>query len=160
LSEEELPDVDGIDHQSDAGLAAFRVDVYPERDVVRVAAVGELGLAAVAQLRAKIRELRHAGLARLVLDLRQLTFMDSSGVALILDEDRFARRHGHEFLLISGTPAIQRVLTLCAGDDALRLCSSSPRRCGSLRDDRPLLPLAMRRYLGELRHQAARRSAR
>jgi hypothetical protein len=59
------------------------------------------------------------------LDLRQLTFMDCSGVALMLDEDRFARRHGQDFSLIS-TPSIQRVLTLCAGDDALRLCSSSP----------------------------------
>jgi anti-sigma B factor antagonist len=150
--------VGAIDHQSYAGLAPFRADVHPERDVVRVAAVGELDLATVAQLQAQIRELREAGFVHLVLDLRGLTFMDSSGVALILDEDRFARRNGQDFSLISGTPAIQRVLTLCAGDDALRLCSSSPPRCGSRREDKPLLPLAMRSYLGALRHQAARRS--
>jgi len=150
-----------IDHQSYAGLAPFRVDVHPERGVVRVAAVGELDLATVAQLQAQIRELRDAGFARLVLDLRQLTFMDSNGVALILDEDRFARRDGQDFWLIGGSPAIQRVLMLCGGEDLLRLCATSPRRC-SMRDDRataaaedkPLLPLAMRSYLGELRHQA------
>ncbi len=109
-----------IDHQSYAALAPFRVDVHPERDVVRVAAVGELDLATVAQLQAQIRELRDAGFAHLVLDLRQLTFMDSNGVALILDEDRLARRNGQDFSLISDTPAMQRVLTLCAGGDALR----------------------------------------
>jgi anti-anti-sigma factor len=110
--------VGAIDHQAYAGLAPFRVDVYPERDIVRVAAIGELDIATIAQLHAQIRELRDAGFAHVVLDLRQLTFIDSSGVQLILDEDRFARRDGQNFSLISGPPTIQRVLTLCAGDDA------------------------------------------
>jgi anti-sigma B factor antagonist len=126
LIEEELPAVGAIDHQSYTGLAPFRVDVHPERDVVRVAAVGELDLATVAHLQAQIRELRDAGFAHLVLDLRQLTFMDSSGVALILDEDRFARRNGQDFLIINGAPAIQRVLQLCCGEDLLRLYATSP----------------------------------
>jgi anti-anti-sigma factor len=160
LIEEELP-VGAIDHQSHAGLAPFRVDVHPERDVVRVAAVGELDLVTVAQLQAQIGELRDTGVTHLVLDLRQLTFMDSSGVALILDEDRFARRNGQDFSLISGAPAIQRVLTLCCGEDLLRLCTRTPRRCSmrddpatAAADDKPVLSLAMRRYVGELRHQA------
>ena len=150
-----------IDHQSCAGPASFRVDVHPERDVVRVVAVGELDLATIAQLQAQIRELRDAGFTHLVLDLRQLTFMDSSGVALILDEDRSARRNGQDFLLISGTPAIQRVLTLCCGDALLGLYETSPprwstrhERATAAAEDKPVLPLAMRRYLGELRHQA------
>jgi anti-sigma B factor antagonist len=107
-----------IDRQSYVGLAPFRVDVHPERDFVRVAAVGELDVATVPELQAQISALRAAGFARLVLDLRQLTFMDSSGVALILDEDRAARRNGRDFSLISGSPTVQRVLTLCTGDDA------------------------------------------
>jgi anti-sigma B factor antagonist len=152
--------VSAIDHQSYEALAPFRVDVHPERDVVRVAAVGELDLATVAHLQAQIRELRDAGFTHLVLDLRQLTFMDSSGVALILDEDRSARRNGQAFSLISGTPAIQRVLTLCCGDDLLGLYATSPprwstrKRATAAAEDKPVLPLAMRRYLGELRHQA------
>ena len=150
-----------IDHHAYAGLAPFRIDVHPERDVVRVAAVGELDLATVAQLQAQIRELREAGFEHIVLDLRQLTFMDSSGVSLILDEDRSARRNGHDFLIINGTPAIQRVLQLCCGDAPLRLCATSPPRRSMRHDraapgpeDKPVLSLAMRRYLGELRHQA------
>jgi anti-anti-sigma factor len=148
--------VGAIDHQSYAGPAPFRVDVHPERDVMRVAAIGELDIATVAQLQAQIRELREAGFAHVVLDLRQLTFIDSSGVELILDEDRFAHRNGHSFSLISGPPTIQRVLTLCAGNDIPRCPQTAQIRCSNLREDKPLLPLGMRRYLGALRHQAAR----
>ncbi len=132
------------DHQTDADLATFRVDIHPERDVVHVAAVGDLDLATVMQLRARISELRDAGFKRLVLDLRQLTFMDLRGVALILDEDRCAQRNGHAFSLIPGPAAVQRVLDMCCAEDLLRLCfrpshsrgcehvpSSSDRDCRS-----------------------------
>jgi anti-sigma B factor antagonist len=156
LSEEELPDMVVIVHQSYAGPASFRVDVHPERDVMRVAAIGELDIATVAQLQAQIRELREAGFTDVVLDLRQLTFIDSSGVELILDEDRFARRTGQNFSLISGTPAIQRVLTLCAANDTPHCLQPAQIRRSNLREDKPLLPLGMRRYLGALRHEAAR----
>ena len=148
-----------VDHKSYIGPAPLRVDIHPERDVVRVAPVGELDRATVPQLRAQIDELRESGFEHLVLDLRQLTFMDSSGVALILDEDLAARRDGRDFVLINGAPAIQRVLQICLGDGVLRFRSPG-RRPGLLREqattawDTPALPLAMRRYLGGLRHQA------
>lgn len=149
------------DHPSYIPSAQFRVDVHPERDVIRLAPVGELDCATVAQLQAQISELRQSGFEHLVLDLRELTFMDSSGVALILDEDLSARRDGRDFVLINGAPPIQRVLKVCLGDDVLRLRSATPRRPSPLRQrsapaalDTPTLPLAMRRYLGGLRHQA------
>jgi hypothetical protein len=47
-----------------------------------------------------------------VLDLRQLDFIDLSGLRLILTLDRDARNHGHEFVVIPGPPAIQRLFKL------------------------------------------------
>lgn len=148
-----------VDHKSYTGPAPMRVDIHPERDVVRVAPVGELDRATVPRLRAQIDELRESGFEHLVLDLRQLTFMDSSGVALIVDEDLSARRDGREFVLINGAPPIQRVLKVCLGDGVLRFRSAgggpSPLRVrATAASDTPALPLAMRRYLGGLRHQA------
>jgi anti-sigma B factor antagonist len=148
-----------VDHLSYVVSTPFRVDVHAERDIVRVAPVGELDCATVAQLQAQISELRASGFDHLVLDLRGLTFMDSSGVALILDEHLSARRDGREFVLINGAPPIQRVLKVCLGDDVLRFRSASslrsPAREGSAAAwDTPALPLAMRRYLGGLRHEA------
>jgi anti-sigma B factor antagonist len=155
-------------HRSFAELAPFRVDVHPEREVVRVAAVGELDLATVAQVQTQIRELRDAGFERIVLDLRELTFMDSSGVALILEEDRCALRDGHGFSLIAGPPAVQRPLEVCCADVVSRLCSDAWRTAQAPPADSTaalrsgaVKPLAMGRHPGKLRHEARpqRRSA-
>ncbi len=93
--------------------APFRVDVHPERDVVRVVPVGELDLATAAELEEQLHELRSAGFDRVVLDLRELTFIDSSGIRVVVAEHQFADRSDHGFSLISGPPAVQRALELC-----------------------------------------------
>jgi anti-anti-sigma factor len=92
---------------------AFRVDVHPERDVVRVVPVGELDLATAAVLEEQLHELRSAGFDQVVLDLRELTFIDSCGIRVVVAEQQFADRSGHAFSLISGPPAIQRALEVC-----------------------------------------------
>ena len=99
----------------------FQVDVHPERETVRVAPAGELDLATRRELEAELAQLRDSGFRQVVLDLRRLTFMDSSGVALILAEDRCARSNGHDFSLISGPPQIQRVLEITGVDGYLRI---------------------------------------
>lgn len=91
----------------------FRIDVHPERTVVRVAPAGELDVTTASRLERQLHELRDSGFDRIVLDLRRLTFMDSTAIALILAEDQRARDDGHVFTLISGPPAIQRVLEVC-----------------------------------------------
>lgn len=91
----------------------FRVDVHPERDVVRVVPVGELDIATAPRLERELHELRSSGFDHVVLDMRGLTFMDSSGVRVVVAEHRFAEAGDREFSLISGPPAIQRVLEVC-----------------------------------------------
>jgi len=100
-------------------IAAFRVDVHPERELVRVAPAGELDLSTAPKLELQLHELRDSGFRRIVLDLRRLTFMDSSGIALILREDRLASDGDHAFALIAGPPPIQRILSTCGVLDRL-----------------------------------------
>ena len=101
---------------------SFRVDVEPQRDVVRVMPIGELDTATVGQLAKELTELRDAGFKCLVLDLRRLDFMDSSGVHLILDADAHARTNGHDFAVIPGPPVIQRLFELSGVGEHLRFC--------------------------------------
>jgi anti-sigma B factor antagonist len=108
-----VSDVRSSAPQPDLPPDAFRVDVHPERTVVRVAPAGELDLASVGVLELQLRELRDSGFDRIVLDLRGLTFIDSSGIALIVAEDRHARDEGQGFTLIDGPPAVRRVLEIC-----------------------------------------------
>ncbi len=103
---------------------SFRIDVHPQRAVVRVAPAGELDIATAGRLAGELQELRDVGFDRVVLDLRRLTFMDSTGVALLLSEDRCARENGHDFMLIAGAPPIQRVMEICGIARLMRYQSS------------------------------------
>ena len=91
----------------------FRVDVHPERDAVRVAPAGELDLTTAALLEKQLHELRSAGFERVVLDLRALTFIDSSGIRVVVAEHRFAEQAERRFSVICGPPAVQRALEVC-----------------------------------------------
>jgi anti-sigma B factor antagonist len=47
-----------------------------------------------------------------VLDLRELRFIDSSGVHVILDAAQDTRCYGGRLLIVRGTASVDRVLTL------------------------------------------------
>lgn len=63
-------------------IEPFRVDVAPDREEVRVSPVGELDLATVPLVDTELAELWSLGFARLVLDLRNVCFLDSTGLRL------------------------------------------------------------------------------
>jgi anti-anti-sigma factor len=90
----------------------FRVEVHRERNAARVTPVGEMDMATVGQVKDQLRDLQGAGHHQLVIDLRRLTFMDSTGVHLLLECDAHARQDGIDFAIIQGPPAIHRVLEI------------------------------------------------
>jgi anti-sigma B factor antagonist len=90
----------------------FHTTTRPERDRVVVLAQGELDVATVPRLEQEVRELRAAGSASIVLDLRELTFMDSTGVRLLLQFDAEARSDGFSFAILDCEGPVRRVLTL------------------------------------------------
>jgi anti-anti-sigma factor len=92
--------------------AAFRVDVARERDAVRVCPVGELDMGTIGRLRARIDEAIASGVERLILDLRQTTFLDSAGVHLAIDTDSATRQSATEFAIIAGPPTVQRTFEI------------------------------------------------
>jgi anti-sigma B factor antagonist len=51
--------------------------------------------------------------ARLAIDLRGVTFIDSSGVHALIETSRLARQSGVEFSIIPGSRPIQRVFEVC-----------------------------------------------
>ena len=102
------------DGHAEAMLAAvaFRVDVAQERGAVRVCPVGELDMATIGQLRARLGEAMDSSAARVILDLRQTTFLDSSGLHLAVETTAWAARNGTEFAIIAGPPDVQRTFDI------------------------------------------------
>lgn len=111
---------------SRAGPRPFRVAITPGRGRVRVTPVGELDLATVDELQAWLQELRDAGFRRLLIDLRELTFIDSSGLRLVITWNARANTEGLDFELIRGPAAIQRAFEICGLSNVLAFIDDDP----------------------------------
>jgi anti-sigma B factor antagonist len=90
----------------------FRLDVEPERDVVRLCPHGEVDVATTGAIREKFEEMTALGFGRVALDLRGVTFLDSTGVRLVLELCEASRSGTCEFALIEGPPAVERIFEL------------------------------------------------
>lgn len=73
---------------------------------------GELDLASAPMIEQILPELCASGASEIVLDLRQLAFMDSSGLRTILSSKTLCEQHLCDFWLIRGMRAVQRVFEL------------------------------------------------
>lgn len=90
----------------------FSIRIRPERDHVIVALGGELDLATVERAERWARALFRRGFASIAFDLRRLTFIDSSGLRLLLLLDRIAAAGGARFAIIDGEGPVRRLLQL------------------------------------------------
>jgi anti-sigma B factor antagonist len=93
-------------------ISPFDLPVVSHRDYVRVAPSGELDLDTCAPLRAQLDELWESGWTDVVLDLRAVTFMDSTALHVVVDNHKRATGGDMRFSLIDGPPAVSRVLEL------------------------------------------------
>jgi anti-sigma B factor antagonist len=116
----------GADRPAHDAAAPFQVDAQPEEGGVRVRPVGEIDLATAGTVRHKIDECVAEGCQRVVLDLQDVTFMDSSGVHLVLDADAAARAASWELLVIEGPWQVQRVFELTGLRERLRFVDGRP----------------------------------
>jgi anti-anti-sigma factor len=76
-------------------------------------------MATVGAVDVELKELRRAGVQTIVLDLGGLTFMDSSGLHLLVRWTSEASKDGFSFELEPGPPVVQRIFDLAAVHDTL-----------------------------------------
>ena len=88
--------------------------------VAIVSPTGELDLSGAAVLEAELERLTEdPELAAVVLDMRGLEFMDSSGLRLLVLADMRAREVGRRFSLIRGDETVHRVFEITRMSDRL-----------------------------------------
>jgi anti-sigma B factor antagonist len=87
-----------------------------EVTVVRVS--GEVDLAIAPELRERLRRAIDADGNGVVLDLGDVTFMDSAGLSVLVDARRQLESTHRELRIVRPTPAVRRLLDL-AGVDGL-----------------------------------------
>ena len=79
---------------------------------------GELEISTVPGARKRVAELTHKG-SELVLDLRGLSFIDSSGLGLVLGLAADSTREGWSLSLIPGPTVVQRVFQMTGTQERL-----------------------------------------
>jgi anti-anti-sigma factor len=85
-----------------------------------IAPAGEVDLVTVHELRDVLRDAARAS-RRVVLDLRGVTFMDSSGLRLLVEAQREAERDGFALAVVRGPASLERLFQVTGLDDRLEL---------------------------------------
>ena len=96
-------------------------------DMVVVAFRGEFDLAAEDAASAALAEAFAAEPDSIVVDLRELSFMDSTALRCLIRAKSLADRLGQELALLNGTGPAERVLTLAGVNEQLEV-AEAPRR--------------------------------
>jgi len=88
---------------------------------------GELDIATAPDLQAAVVRICSSRTRIVTLDLHDLAFIDSSGLAAIIAASKLCRNLGYEFRLIPGPPTVQRVFELTGVLDGLQFERTAAR---------------------------------
>jgi anti-anti-sigma factor len=102
-------------------MLPFAVERHAEHDTVRVLVRGELDVATGPRVEEELLRAEEAGPGTLVLDLRDVSFFDSTGLQLVLDADARARAAGRAFVVAPGSGEPRRILELADALDRLHV---------------------------------------
>jgi anti-anti-sigma factor len=104
-------------------LPSFELGIETDDDRVVFTPRGELDLATAPELEEKVLPALRDGGRAVVLDLRELTFMDSTGVRTIVAAHQIAESSGSDLRVVRPPreSAVSRVIEISGIDDALGL---------------------------------------
>jgi anti-sigma B factor antagonist len=107
------------------GPGNLEIDVSHADGVCVVGLRGEFDLAGVDAFEARLQGLPGAA-GTLVLDMRELSFIDSSGLRAVVMADRQVRGDGRRFVVVRGPERVNRVLDLTGVSERLDLVDRLP----------------------------------
>jgi anti-sigma B factor antagonist len=102
---------------------ALTITVRRERGLEIVAVAGEIDISTVPRLRERLLALAEGG-QLLVVDLDQVTFIDSAGLGALIGAARRAAAHGGTLHAVCARPQTRRLLWLTGVDRRIPLSSS------------------------------------
>jgi anti-anti-sigma factor len=93
-------------------VSPFTTRIEFRNGVASIALVGDLDIATLPVLQADLARVEGDGAEAIMLDLRELAFLDSSGLQAVLSAKSRARANGHRFILIGASPNARRLFEL------------------------------------------------
>ncbi len=99
----------------------FQVERRIEGRAAIITVTGELDLASSPQLEQELDDVWQSGAELLVIDLRDLEFMDSTGLSIIVSAHQRLSESGRQLSVVRGPQQVQRLLDLTGVSERLRL---------------------------------------
>ena len=99
----------------------FRVEVRNADATTVISVSGELDLASSPALEDELERVARSDAQLVVVDLRSLEFMDSTGLSVLVRAHQRAEENGRRLGLVNGSQQVQRLLTLTGVADRLTL---------------------------------------
>jgi anti-anti-sigma factor len=111
----------GAPRRSHEGVAVgtapqFTAEIESRNGVARIALVGELDMATAPILAEHMARVEQNGTIAVLLDLRDLTFVDSSGLHVFLEASKRAEANGHRLVMVGATQTTQRLFELTGAE--------------------------------------------
>jgi anti-sigma B factor antagonist len=98
---------------------SFRAERHGDTAIIRLA--GEFDLGCEGRFQKELESALDGHVGTFLLDLRDLTFIDSTGLGMLVQIDALARGDGFDFAVLSGNGQVRRVFEQTGLDGVLPL---------------------------------------
>jgi anti-sigma B factor antagonist len=102
-------------------VTLLQIEAHDHDGLAHVVLTGELDLSTIAKVEQELARVEGTGPETVALDLSRLTFLDSSGLRVIVSADQRARRENRRFVVVRGPETVQRVFAITRLDEQLEL---------------------------------------
>jgi anti-anti-sigma factor len=104
--------------------SSFQLEVRNEERAAVIVLSGELDLASAPALEEELERATANGAKLIILDMRELRFIDSTGLSLLIKAHRQAEASGYQFAVVRGRRQVQRLLGLTGIEDRITVIDS------------------------------------
>jgi anti-anti-sigma factor len=109
----------------------FEVTIEQRGSAVHIVLTGELDISTAQRLEDDLRRIEADQPELIVLDLQELSFMDSTGLRLLITADARAREDGRRLAIVQGNEMVQRVMRLTRLDERLTIVADPGALAGA-----------------------------
>jgi anti-sigma B factor antagonist len=102
-----------------AAVGLLTIDSRRVGEAHVIALAGELDLAHAGELEQELKRIEQTDAASITLDLSKLSFIDSTGVRILLLAEARSRADSYRLTLVRAPASVQRVFVICGVDGVL-----------------------------------------
>jgi anti-sigma B factor antagonist len=123
-------------------VSNLQLEITDDGEGIWIALIGELDISEAPAVQEALSQIERSRPPILVLDLRRLSFLDSSGLRLILEADIRAREEGRSLSVVRGPESVHRVFSIALLDRRLHFVDDPAQASPRAADDAPAPPPA------------------